>query len=332
MLRTAVALIIYNRPKITARVFDAIASVQPERLFVIADGPRADRPQDAERCAETRKVVERVDWPCDVLTNFAPGNLGCRVRVSSGIDWVFSTVEEAIFLEDDCLPDPTFFLFCEDMLARYRDDTRVMHIGGSNFQGRPIGASSGYYFSRHVHVWGWASWRRAWRHYDVRMAEWPGVRAHHLKDVFDSPADQKLFTRLFDRVADGTLDTWDAQWTLACRLQSGLAVIPHTNLVSNIGFGTAATHTRDEEHPVANLATSPIAFPLRHPTLVLADRAADQRTTRVFRSSLYRRARTALYRLKHGENTVRSGNRGGARMANAVSRARSAAARIRSKG
>ena len=307
MLRTPVAFLIFNRPETTATVFAAIAKARPATLLVVADGPRASRHGEEELCAATRAVIDRVDWPCRVLTNFSDDNLGCRRRVSSGIDWVFSLVEEAIFLEDDCLPDPTFFPFCEQMLERYRDDPRVMHIGGTNFQGAARVSEESYYFSRHVHVWGWASWRRAWRHYDVGMSAWTWARATgRVADILTTPLERRAFTPLFDRVARGEIDTWDTQWTLACRVQNGLSIVPSRNLVSNIGFGGGATHTIDAGHPVATMPTFPLALPLTHPPYPLADSAADERTASVFRPTLYRRARSMMFRLLHAARHART--------------------------
>jgi hypothetical protein len=300
MLRTPVAFLIFNRPDTTATVFAAIAKARPATLLVVADGPRASRQGEEALCAAARAVIDRVDWPCRVLTNFADHNLGCRRRVSSGIDWVFSLVEEAIFLEDDCLPDQTFFPFCEQMLDRYRSDSRVMHIGGTNFQGTARVGEESYYFSRHVHVWGWASWRRAWQHYDVNMGAWTWARATgRVHDILSTPMERRAFTSLFDRVARGEIDTWDTQWTVACRAQNALSIVPSRNLVSNIGFRGDATHTSDVGHSVATMPTFPVALPLVHPAYTLADTAADERTTAVFRPALYRRARSFLYRLLH---------------------------------
>lgn len=300
MLRTPVAFLIFNRPDTTATVFAAIAKARPATLLVIADGPRASRQGEEELCAAARAVIGRVDWPCRVLTNFSDHNLGCRRRVSSGIDWVFSLVEEAIFLEDDCVPDPTFFPFCEEMLERYRSDTRVMHIGGTNFQGAARVGEESYYFSRHVHVWGWASWRRAWRHYDVNMSAWTWARAKgRVFDILSTPAERRAFRSLFDRVARREIDTWDSQWTVACRAQNALSIVPSRNLISNIGFRGDATHTSDAGHSVATMPTFAVALPLVHPAYPLADSAADERTTAVFRPSLHRRARSLLYRLLH---------------------------------
>ncbi|MGC1799486.1 MAG: hypothetical protein WA701_03795, partial [Solirubrobacterales bacterium] len=184
--RTPVAMLIFNRPETTARVFERVREARPPKLLVVADGPRADRPGEAGRCREARAVVEAVDWPCELMTDYSEVNLGCGKRISSGLDWVFDSVEEAIVLEDDCLPHPSFFRFCEELLKRYRAEERVVHVSGDNFQsaGRAGGAvgrllrlagrswSPSYYFSRYAHVWGWASWRRAWSDYDFEMTAW----------------------------------------------------------------------------------------------------------------------------------------------------------------
>jgi hypothetical protein len=175
-LSTPVAFIIFNRPDTTARVFEAIRRAEPPQLLIVADGPRVDRPSDVERCAAARAVIERVDWDCEVLTNYAEANMGLADRVSSGLDWVFSLCDRAIVLEDDCLPDPSFFRFCDELLDRYRDDERVMAISGDNFQLGRRRTRYSYYLSRYNHCWGWATWRRGWQHYDHRMQLWPLVR------------------------------------------------------------------------------------------------------------------------------------------------------------
>jgi hypothetical protein len=259
-------------------------------------------------CArQARAIIDRVDWPCEVLTNFSDHNLGCRRRVSSGIDWVFSLVEEAIFLEDDCLPDPTFFPFCQEMLERYRTDSRVMHIGGTNFQGASRVSEESYYFSRHVHVWGWASWRRAWRHYDVDMRAWKWARATgRVADILSTPMERRAFTSLFDRVARGQIDTWDTQWTLACRANHALSIVPSRNLISNIGFRGDATHTSDSGHPVATMRTFP-ARPPAHAPAVRAGRSGGGRAYDVRVSPVAVLARAQfLFRLLHAARRARS--------------------------
>jgi hypothetical protein len=295
VLRAAVALIVFNRPRTTQRVFAEVARARPRKLFLIADGPRRGREAEPHECAAVRRIVTRVDWPCDVETDFAETNLGCGRRISSGLDWLFSRTEEAIILEDDCLPEPSFFRFADELLERYRHDNRVRHIGGSNFQfGRSRGGAS-YYFSRYPHVWGWASWRRAWQDYDAQMQRWPALRAAGWLDrQVAQPAERAYWLRMFDRVQSGQLDTWDYQWTLSCWAGEGLSVIPNFNLISNIGFGASATHTGGADL-YANLPTSPVSFPLRHPASVARDVEADAFTARsMYTNSLVARTERKL--------------------------------------
>lgn len=277
-LATPVAFFIFNRPDTTEQVFAAIARARPRKLLVVADGARPDRPGEAEKCAATRAIIGRVDWDCEVLTNYSEVNLGCKRRLASGLDWVFSLAEEAIILEDDCLPDPTFFAYCEALLERYRTDDRITHISGDNFQAGPSRTPYGYYFSRYSHVWGWASWRRAWRHYDVEMALWPEIRdGGWLGDMLGDPKVVAHWTRLFETAHGGRIDTWDYQWMFACWVQGGLAILPRANLISNIGFLPGATHTVHDSR-LANLPVHAAQEPLCHPPYVIRDAEADRYT------------------------------------------------------
>src|SRR6266566_849672 len=177
-LSTPVAFIIFNRSERTAEVFGAIRAARPAQLFVIADGPRPDVESDATKCAATRAIIERVDWPCQIFRRYADKNIGLRRNVSEGLDWVFNQTERAIILEDDCLPDPSFFPFCEELLERYAEDRHVAMIGGTNLDpehAAPRGEDS-YYFSRFWQIWGWATWRRVWQLCDHEMKEWPELR------------------------------------------------------------------------------------------------------------------------------------------------------------
>jgi hypothetical protein len=275
-LTTPVALLIFSRPDTTERVFNAIAKERPPKLLVVADGPRPHKEGEAELCAQTRAIINRVDWDCEVITEFADSNMGCKRRVASGIDWIFEQVEEAIILEDDCLPDPSFFRYCEEMLTRYRDNERVGMVSGGNLQfGRRRGSGS-YYFSKYTHIWGWASWRRAWKHFDRDLTLWPVFRDQGLlPQIFETAGEQDYWRNSFQWVHEGSLDTWDVSWTFTAITHGLLQVVPNVNLISNIGFGANATHT----HVVgvhANMPTQPIEFPLVHPTFVLADLEADR--------------------------------------------------------
>lgn len=278
---TPVLFLVFNRPDTTARVFEAIRAARPTRLFLAADGPRSDRPGEAERCQQARQIAMAVDWPCETRTLLREANLGCRGAVSSSIDWFFDQVEEGIVLEDDCVPDPSFFAYCSDLLARYRDDTRVMSISGDNFIGEHWRPTESYYFSAFTHIWGWASWRRAWAHYDVTMSDWPSQRdAGLLQRLFPAARHARAhWAVVFDRVARGEIDTWDYQWAYAAWKQGGVNCMPAVNLISNIGFGNNATHTHDAEAQLANLPRQSLAFPLRHPTAVAAHTEADAWTS-----------------------------------------------------
>lgn len=277
-LQTPVAFIIFNRPDTTERVFGEIAKAKPPTLLVVADGPRDSRSGEAERCRAARAIIERVDWDCEVKTNFSDANLGCKKRVASGIEWVFEEVPEAIILEDDCLPHPTFFPFCEEMLIRYRDDERIGMISGDNFQFGQRRSDDSYYFSRYAHIWGWASWRRAWRNYDRDIKKWPRIRAARLLEaIVRDPFEQRYWDGIFQAVYEGKIDTWDYQWVLACWTHNMLSIMPAVNLISNIGFGADATHTTNAGI-YANLPTEALEFPLRHPEFVLPNPPADRFT------------------------------------------------------
>jgi hypothetical protein len=272
----SIILLVFNRPEQTARLFAAIRAARPPELLVIADGPRPDRPGEQELCAQTRAIIDGVDWPCNVLRNFAETNMGCGKRVSRGLDWAFGLVEQAVILEDDCLPDPTFFRYCGELLERYRTNERVMMISGNNFQNGASRTSDSYYFSQLPHCWGWATWRRAWRHYDFAMRNWAQRRdSSWIKAIAEDPRLERHWRQCFDDVMNGKIDTWDYQWMYCMLARNGLSIAPDVNLVTNIGFGAAATHTlnADERYIVPGRA---IEFPLRHPAAVEPCEEADE--------------------------------------------------------
>jgi hypothetical protein len=271
-MQTPVLLVIFKRPELTRRALAAIAAARPSKLLVAADGPRGAF--EAAACAETRAVVDEFDWQCEVVRNFSDTNLGCGVRMYTAIDWAFSLAEEVIILEDDCVPHASFFRFCEELLARYRDDERVMHISGNNFVGPEPAAPYSYYFSKYTHAWGWASWRRAWRHFDWAMKAWPEAKAAGLLETWCSdPYERAYWNEIWERMHAGAPDVWDYQWNFACWRQSGLAVLPAFNLVSNEGCGVDATHTKD---PSEFLGRPTFALDtIAHPPNVFRNAAAD---------------------------------------------------------
>lgn len=278
-LDTPVAFIIFNRPDKAARVFAEIAKAKPKRLFVIADGPRPDRPDDVEKCRATRAAVERVDWDCEVVKNYSDVNLGCGRRPATGISWVFEQVEEAVILEDDCVPHPTFFRFCSELLKRYRDDERIMMVGGFLLYENP-GASS-YYFSHFpACVGGWATWRRAWRHWDGTMKQWPALReTPWLREMLGHAKAARHWKTVLDHAHahSNHADFWDYQWMFACWVHGGLCALPaRNNLINNIGFDEDSTHTTSPGDRRANLPVTEMEFPLRHPPVVAPDAEFDR--------------------------------------------------------
>ncbi len=299
-LETPVLFIIFNRPDTTRRVFEAIRAARPRRLFIAADGPRPHKPGEAERCEATRAITEIIDWPCEVARKYEAVNLGCKQGVSSAITWFFNQVEQGIILEDDCLPHPTFFSFSTELLTHYADQPEVMMISGDNLLPPLTNQTESYYFSKYAHIWGWASWRRAWQRYDGEMSSYPEFkRQGTIKQIFPERKAQYYWTRLFDRIYAGAIDTWDAQWQYAIFRHGGLSITPAVNLISNIGFGPEATHTTHLT-PEAALATAAIG-PLRHPQTVGRNEAADRRETKITIPSWSQRLVTKLTTLFHAK-------------------------------
>ncbi|MBV8483386.1 MAG: glycosyltransferase family 2 protein [Verrucomicrobia bacterium] len=272
-LTTPVAFIVFNRPDFTQRVFNRIAEVKPQTLLLIADGPRTE--EEAKTCDQVRNIISQVDWDCRVLKNFSDINLGCRHRPASGLDWVFSLVNEAIILEDDCLPSHSFFYYSQALLDYYRDDKRIAMIGGNNFQFGIKRTEDSYYFSRHPGTWGWATWKRAWQYYDQDMKTWPAFKeADKMRWIFENPAEQQFFEPFFQQCYENKLDAWDFIWFYSYLSQNGLCVEPAVNLVSNIGWGPVATHTFDPASRFSNVPPGEI-WEIKHPQQVLRHVDAD---------------------------------------------------------
>jgi hypothetical protein len=280
LFSTPILFLIFNRPDTTEKVFQQISRIKPHHFFISADGPRKNNKDDEQNCAEARRITEKVNWDCELKTNFSDNNKGCRVGVSSGIDWFFNHVSEGIILEDDCFPDISFFHFCETLLEHYRNDERIMHIGGVNFQDGRIRGTGSYYFSEISHVWGWATWKRAWKLYDVNISE---LRAeeHRFHEIYPNRAMMQYWLKNFELVYRKEKDTWDFQWQYAMSVHNGLAIIPNVNLVSNIGFHGNATHTKDSINILANRPTESVAN-VRHPAFVAPDLRADRYTFRQY--------------------------------------------------
>lgn len=275
-----VALLIFNRPDKTEKVLEVIRQVKPDKLLIVADGPREDHSDDVERCKAARAVIDSVDWNCQVLKNYSDVNLGCGKRPATGITWIFEQVEEAIILEDDCLPHPDFFYFCEIMLERYRNDSRVMMISGTNFLGEWKSDIQSYHFSYMGGIWGWASWRRAWNHFDYHIKLWGESEVQErIRDVL---CNEKLFKKreeIFWKTYRNSepISWWDYQWSFARLSQSGLSIVPSVNLISNIGFGEDSTHTKSTQSKVADLRRLALKFPIKFNGFLAVDRDYDEK-------------------------------------------------------
>jgi len=263
--RSPVLFLIFNRPEPAKVVFEKIRAARPARLHVAADGPRADRANEAALCRQTRDIVKNVDWPCETKTLFREQNLGCKEAVSSALDWFFAAEPEGIILEDDCVPSPDFFYFCDTLLEKYRDDPRIRHIAGSNFQRGIRRGDASYYFSHLTHIWGWASWRRVWKDYDKTLAALDETKAAAaFREAYVEPLVVEEWMAIIKCLKAGKIDTWDYQLNTINLMSGGLCVIPNTNLVTNIGFGSGATHTHDPDNKNANMPAGRLGA-LAHP-------------------------------------------------------------------
>ena len=271
MLNTPVLLLVFNRPVQALRVLRAIRQQQPAQLFIAADGPRENKPGEPELCDATRRaVLQHIDWPCEVKTLFRAQNLGCGKAVSSAINWFFEQVEEGIILEDDCVPAPVFFTFCAELLERYRANEKIMHIGGTNYQMGIVRGEASYYFSKYAHIWGWATWKRAWKYYDFTLQRYKHHDISHL-----APRFRHDLRTIYEQ----RIDTWDIQWFMSVLFNEGIAITPNTNLVRNTGYGQDATHTTTQPAWFKRMVYNSITE-ISHPLTIRTDQAADAYTVR----------------------------------------------------
>ncbi|MES2378154.1 MAG: nucleotide-diphospho-sugar transferase [Bacteroidota bacterium] len=300
-LQTPVLFVVFNRLDTTSIVFDAIRKAQPKKLYIAADGPRPNNASDAEKCQLTRELVVNIDWDCELKTLFRDENLGCGLGPAGAYDWFFENEEEGIILEDDCLPDPTFFRFCEEMLEKYRYDTRIMHITGSNFQkGWQHDNNFSYYFSTFPHEWGWATWRRAWRLYDFGVKKYPElIEKDYFKDYFGSALEKKYrLAKIHNSYNNPDANWWDYQWSFAIFSNNGLSIIPNVNLIENIGLGVDATHTLSSKDHFKHNIARPIQFPLQHPSFVMRNRNSERRYFKALMKSIFKRKLLSLLGFK----------------------------------
>ena len=268
----AVLFITFNRPESTRRVFYCIKEVRPEKLFIAADGPRFGNKEDQVRCEEVRKIVRSVDWKCETKTLFCEENLGCKRAVSGAIEWFFNNVDEGIILEDDCIPNSSFFYFCEELLIKYRDNNRIMHISGTNLVPQ-LDSVESFIFSKVFPIWGWATWSRAWRLYDITMKRWPEYKMK--TDLYYFGKQRGMVQKTLDTFYSNSIDSWDGQWAFTCMVNNGLSIIPKVNLIRNIGFNEEATHTKSPS-PVGKIPLAELDLPVKYPLLIKPNRNFDE--------------------------------------------------------
>lgn len=275
MTDTAVLFLVFNRPEPTRQVFEAIRAAKPTRLFVAADGPRTDKQGEKELCEQVRQVVNQVDWDCDVKLLFRDHNLGCGKGVSGAIDWFFEQVDEGIILEDDCVPHPDFFSFCSELLQRYRNNEQIHVIGGNSFFKESY-LSDSYHFSAYGHIWGWATWKRAWKNYDFSLQSFnDDTFDKRLTSYFSRPEEIAFWKSQYLKMKYDAIDTWDYQWTFSQWYHQAINITPAVNLVKNIGFGHDATHTTAINERLSNLETHSLKI-TRHPVEMRIDAVADR--------------------------------------------------------
>ena len=298
---TPILFLIFNRPDVTSKVFGQIRNIKPKYLYVAADGPRQDKPDDFIFCQETRRIIEGIDWECELKTLYRNENLGCGFAVCSAITWFFDQVEEGIILEDDCFPDISFFHFCGDLLSKYKEDESIFLISGTNLQNGNKRGNGSYYFSNHTITWGWASWRRARHHFNYDIVDIDqSFKSGKLDHVFQSISEKSYWRKKIKMAELGKKNIWDYQWFYTTWKNNGIGITSNVNLIINLGFRNNAIHTflRDSIREPETLNS--IQFPLIHPAKII-DRFADQYTFKnAFSHSISR-----LFRLTK-ENGIRA--------------------------
>jgi hypothetical protein len=280
--KVTVLLIIFNRPDTTEQVFNSIKKYQPERLYIASDGARSSKPDEKAVVEQTRQLVLKgIDWNCEVKTFFRKKNVGCGRGVSEAITWLFENEEMGIILEDDCLPHYDFFLYCEEVLNKYRTDSRVMSIAGLNNFGSDV-TSNKIVFSKYFRVWGWATWKRAWVHFKLKdqnltKKELRKIYFEHL-GCFGTISMLKAWKH-----AHLTNKVWDFFWSAACLANSGLTIIPQANLIKNIGIAHEnSTNTKKNISTYSNFNFGNIQFPLNYPKFIHYDIDYDKRLSHFY--------------------------------------------------
>jgi len=240
-----ILFVIFNRPETTAITFEAIKKVKPQKLYIAADGARQEVEEDILKCKRTRDIIQKIDWNCEVKTLFRNENLGVVKGVISAIDWFFANEDHGIILEDDCLPSDSFWLYMQILLNYYKENEEVMHISGSNFIDTQK-LNTSIYFSYFGSCWGWASWRRAWKKYDLNLIENVSEKDYLeiLKKVSITTKHYNYFKNHLNYHRTGNDNIWDWRWTFCIWFYNGIVINPKYNMIKNIGYGTEATTSK----------------------------------------------------------------------------------------
>ncbi|WP_394993609.1 nucleotide-diphospho-sugar transferase [Emticicia sp.] len=274
-----ILFIIFNKVESTQKVFNEIRKQQPQFFFIVSDGHRSNKNGEKEKVEYIRNwVLEHIDWDCDVKILFREQNVGCGRGPSEAITWFFEHVEEGIILEDDCLPNDTFFKFCSELLEKYRDNLKISAISGNNFQlKQPMEISDDYYYSIFPSSWGWATWKRSWDGFQLHITGWKDIEKKQILDFVFKENKYKLWWKqeLYKIEKNPPQDMWDCQFHLHSMKRRQYAIIPKVNLVSNIGFGEDSTHFNSADNYLLNRPTYQLNFPLKHPFQIKRNYKAD---------------------------------------------------------
>jgi hypothetical protein len=282
ILTPPILLMLFNRPETTKQVFERVRTAMPAQLFIAANGPRPDVPSDNAKCAEVRAIFDNIDWKCEVHVNFRPTNIGMQKHWRVALDWFFESVDSGIILEDDCVPDISFFEYCGELLDKYKDDTHIMHINGSNFQFGQKRGNASYFFSKYPHVWGWATWRRAWQRYDSKLSSFPSFKANHLIDsAVSTDAEKKYWMKFFESLYGGSREASDVTWAYTIWSHESFCITPNVNMITNIGYGPSAGHTIIKDRTMDQAAHDIGKIQHPDPLSIATDREADRFTFKI---------------------------------------------------
>lgn len=300
-MKTPVLFLVFNRPDTTIQVFEKICNAKPSRLYVACDGPRINNLEDKGKIEIVQNIIAKVDWPCEVKTLYREKNLGCKIAVSEAITWFFNHEEQGIILEDDCLPSDSFFVFCEELLNKYKYEDRIMHIAGMTYvEKNNVVNNYSYHFCKVGGIWGWASWRRAWKKYELEMSSYEqAIKENIFDNLFLKNSKLKLeYLNMFKYAYEQKPDTWDYQWTFTKIINNSINIMPAKNLIKNIGFDHKdATHTSKKEKKYTNMKLKQIKFPLNHPKFIVVDENFNYENFKYTQDSVFKIKLIGLLRI-----------------------------------